>query len=419
MTALQHSTTPPLPSSSASVIVIGGGAAGFFGAIACAEANPAAHVLLLEKSPELLAKVTLSGGGRCNVTHYCFEVARLVERYPRGGRELQGPFHRFQPRDTVQWFEARGVELKTESDGRMFPVSDSSASIVDCLKAAARQAGVEVRTSCGVTAMAVRPEGGFALQLSTGEPLACDRVLLATGGNRDTGGYALAANLGHTIEPPVPSLFTFQIEDTRWHALSGVSVADVTASAPAFRLQQRGPLLVTHWGLSGPAILKLSAWGARVFAACDYQFEVQINWVPGLKRGEFLEQVRRYRAEHPNRQVDANPLFQLPQRLWHRLTGEVGVRTWTQVSNAAVEKLAADVQACSFAVQGKSTNKDEFVTCGGVRLREVDFRTMESRVCPGLHLAGEVLDVDAVTGGFNFQAAWTTGWLAGQAMAAG
>lgn len=419
MTAtLQHAIPPARPLRSPSLIaVIGGGAAGFFGAIACAEANPAARVVLLEKSPELLAKVTLSGGGRCNVTHHCFEVARLVQHYPRGGRELNGPFHRFQPRDTVQWFESRGVPLKVEPDGRMFPVSDSSSSIVNCLCESARRAEAQIRLSCGVSALERNPTGGFRLSLTTGEEMACDRVLLATGGNRATGGYALAAALGHTIESPVSSLFTFTVDDARWNALSGVSVADAIATAPAFNLKQRGPLLVTHWGLSGPAILKLSAWGARAFASCDYAFDVQVNWVPALKRGDLLERLRSYRTAHPNQQMDAHPLFQLPQRLWTLLTGEIGVRTWTQTSNAAMEKLAESLQACPFIVRGKSTNKDEFVTCGGVRLSEVDFRAMESRLCPGLHFAGEVLDVDAVTGGFNFQAAWTTGWLAGRAMA--
>jgi predicted Rossmann fold flavoprotein len=397
-------------------VVIGGGAAGFFGAIACAEMDPSADVLLLEKSPEWLAKVTLSGGGRCNVTHHCFDVARLVQHYPRGRRELQGPFHRFQPRDTVEWFETRGVPLKVETDGRMFPVTDRSSSIVQCLMEAAQRAGVRTQASCGVAALAARPEGGFELQLTKGEALRCDRVLLATGGNRNTSGYALAASVGHTIEPPVPSLFTFHTGDARWHALSGLSVPDAVASAPAFQLQQRGPLLITHWGLSGPAILKLSAWGARTFAACAYAFDLQVNWVPSLKRTELLEQLRHHRAEYDRQQVDAHPLFNLPQRLWTMLTGETGVRRWAQVSNVALEKLAQELQATPFTVQDKSMNKDEFVTCGGVRLSEVNFKTMESKLCPGLHFAGEVLDIDAVTGGFNFQAAWTTGWLAGQAM---
>lgn len=404
------------------MVVAGGGAAGFFGAIAAAESDPAARVLLLEKSPEWLAKVTLSGGGRCNVTHHCFEVDRLVANYPRGGRELIGPFHRFQPRDTVRWFEQRGVRLKTEPDGRMFPASDRSITIVTCLREAAKRAGVEQRLVCGLTSLAPRAGGGLDLALTTGERLACDALLLATGGNRNTAGYELAASVGHAIEPPVPSLFTFNVEDARLTGLSGVSVEDVELTVPAHGLRQRGPLLVTHWGLSGPAVLKLSAWGARALASCGYAFELVVDWLPGLPRAVVLDKLRAMRAEHALRRVGKHGMFQLSLRLWGALVRHAGVpedTLWGQVSNAALERLAGELQQGRFEVTGKSTNKDEFVTCGGVSLREVEFKTMESRRCPGLHFAGEVLDIDAVTGGFNFQAAWTTGWIAGHAMAGG
>ncbi len=403
------------------VIVVGGGAAGFFAAIACAEAAPGVRVTLLEATAHLLAKVRISGGGRCNVTHACFEPRELARRYPRGGRELTGAFSRFQPRDTVAWFEGRGVALKTEEDGRMFPVTDDSATIVDCLLAAAQRAGVVVRTGCAVRAAARLPAGGgFRLELAGGEAVTCDRLLLATGGNRSNAGFAIAQAFGHTIEPPVPSLFTFHVDDPRLAGLAGVSVEDAATAVPGTALKERGPLLVTHWGLSGPAVLKLSAWGARELAARDYRFPLRVNWAPRLNAETARAELERARAAEPRKQVTTFCPLGLPLRLWERLVAAAGVAPtapWTTVGNAALRALAAQVAEAEFAVAGKSLFKDEFVTCGGVRLAEVDFRTMESRLVPGLHFAGEVLDVDGVTGGFNFQAAWTTGWHAGRAMA--
>lgn len=402
------------------IVVVGGGAAGFFGAVKAAEDAPGAEVWLLEKSPELLAKVTLSGGGRCNVTHHCFEVDRLIQNYPRGGRELRGPFHRFQPRDTVAWFEARGVTLKVEPDGRMFPASDRSATIVEALTQAAHRAGVMVRTSCGVQALQRRPEGGFTLKLSDGSTETCDMLLLATGGNKNSAGYQLAASVGHTIVPPVPSLFTFHIDDPTLQALAGVSVPLARVSAGEMKLVQSGPLLVTHWGLSGPTILKLSAWGARRMADCDYHFTIQVMWQSG-DEATWLEEWTRQRQQNPSRAVVAGGVLEAPVRLWAWLCRRAGVepdRVWSRLTKEQALRLAREVAACPLDVVGKSTFKEEFVTCGGVALDEVNFKTMESKICPGLHLAGEVLDIDAVTGGFNFQAAWTAGWLAGQAMAA-
>ena len=401
------------------LVVAGGGAAGFFGAIAAAEADPRAEVVLLEKSPELLAKVTISGGGRCNVTHHCFDVDPLVRNYPRGARELIGPFHRFQPRDTVQWFESRGVPLKVESDGRMFPVSDSSSSIVNCLREAARSAGVRVHTGRGLHAIRPRATGGFDLDLTTGETLDADRLLLATGGNKATAGYRLAASAGHTIEPPAPSLFTFNIDDGDLHALAGIAASDAEVAAPAQGLAQSGPLLITHWGVSGPAALKLSAWGARSFADCDYAFDLRVTWQRGAS-ASLPAGLERMRREHPRRVVAGGGLIDVPTRLWEWLCRRAEIppdRQWAQLGRTSAQRLLDEVVACRLAVTGKSMYKDEFVTCGGVRLREVNFKTMESRVCPGLHFAGELLDIDAVTGGFNFQAAWTTGWIAGHAMA--
>jgi hypothetical protein len=397
-------------------MIAGGGAAGFFAAIACAERNPAARITICEATAHPLAKVRISGGGRCNVTHACFEPAELVRRYPRGGRELRGSFHRWGPRETVAWFAARAVALKTEADGRMFPVTDNSGTIVDCLQNAAEAAGVTVRTRCGL--QAVRP--GFEVEFSTGETVICDRLLLATGGNQAGAGFKIARQFGHTIVPPVPSLFTFHVDDPRLTGLPGVAVENVEVAMPGVKLRESGPLLITHDGLSGPAILKLSAWGARLLHDRDYRFTLVVNWAAPRPPAQTFAGMVQVRAEHPRQQVATWNPFGLPQRLWTRLAAAAGVAPvslWTSVSNEALTALTAQLTRGEFAVTGKSLFKEEFVTCGGVRLAEVDFRTMGSRLCPGLYFAGEVLDIDGVTGGFNFQSAWTTGWLAGRAMA--
>jgi hypothetical protein len=415
------------------IVIAGGGAAGFFAAIACAEADPSADVRLFEATAHPLAKVRVSGGGRCNVTHACFEPRALVTRYPRGARELLGPLTRFGPRETVAWFAARGVPLKTEADGRIFPVTDDSATIVNCLQAAAAKAGAKVFTRCGLTKVgrvvpnAPGPEGAlgtprptFVVTLTSGDQIPADRVLLATGGNKGSAGLAIAAALGHTVEAPVPSLFTFNIADPRLRDLAGLSVPLAATAVRGTRLRETGPLLITHWGLSGPAILKLSAWGARELYALDYRFTLGLNWVAPRTLELARAELAALRAAHPKRQLaTANP-FGLPARLWERLLAAAGLAldaTWSGVANAALAALAAQLAGAEFTVTGKSTNKEEFVTCGGVRLREVDFAVMESRLCPGLYFAGEVLDIDGLTGGFNFQSAWTTGWHAGLAMA--
>ena len=399
------------------IVIAGGGAAGFFAAVAAAEQNPAARVTLCEATGRPLSKVRISGGGRCNVTHACFEPDELARHYPRGGPELRGPLHRWGPRETAAWFAAHGVALKTEADGRMFPVTDDSATVVDCLRGAAERRGIVVRTGCGVRA--ARP--GFTVELATGEALACDRLLLATGGTQGSSGLAIAAGFGHEIVPPVPSLFTFHVADPRLAGLAGVSVADAVVGVAGTRLQERGPVLITHDGLSGPAILKLSAWGARALHDRAYRFVLTVAWTGGLARPDVAAGLGRGAREHPRKQVASWNPFGLPQRLWERLVAAAGVpaeRPWSGVSRAGAEALARQLAAGEFAVDGKSLFKEEFVTCGGVRLREVDFRTMESRLHPGLHFAGEVLDIDGLTGGFNLQSAWTTGWLAGRAMAA-
>jgi len=407
--------------STRKIVVVGGGAAGYFAAITCAEAAPETEVVILEATAHPLAKVKVSGGGRCNVTHACFEPRELVKRYPRGSRELLGPFHQWQPRDTVAWFERRGVALKTEEDGRMFPTTDSSQTIIDCLQTAAANAGVDLRTRCGLVTAERTAAGGFRLELTAGETLECDALLLATGGNRSSAGFAVAEKMGHTVEPLAPSLFTFHVADPRLQDLSGIAVADTVASVAGSKLSERGPTLITHWGLSGPAILRLSAWGARELQAREYRFPLVLNWAGGRSVEQVRADLVQLRATYPRRQIGTNGGFGIPLRLWERLVVAAGLKLdtiWTSVSNALLGNLAAQLAAGEFTVSGKSMNKEEFVTCGGIRLGEIDFKTMQSRRCPGLFFAGEVLDIDGITGGFNFQAAWTTGYLAGRALAA-
>jgi predicted Rossmann fold flavoprotein len=398
---------------------VGGGAAGFFAAIACAEAGTGAEVTILEKGARFLDKVRISGGGRCNVTHACFEARGLTARFPRGERALIGPFGIFQASDTVAWFEKRGVKLKTESDGRMFPVTDSSQTIIDCLLQAAMNAGVKMLTNSGVAGIARRPEGGFAVTLSNGTIMNCDRLLLATGGCRAASAGDLAVSLGHTLVPPVPSLFTFHVATPWIRELSGVSVP-VSASVPGTKLREQGDLLLTHWGLSGPVVLRLSAWGARVLHELEYRFPLRLNWLPELDAEKIAAELRVRREGQPARLVVNTPIAPLPGRLWEKLVLAAGISAetrWAALSRSLQDALVRQLLGAELRVTGKSLNKDEFVTCGGVRLGEVNFKTMESRVCPSLHFAGELLDIDGITGGFNFQAAWTTGWLAGRAMA--
>jgi hypothetical protein len=402
-----------------SQIIVGGGAAGFFGAIACAESHPHARVLLLEASHQPLAKVHISGGGRCNVTHACFDPALLVQHYPRGGRALRGAFSRFQPRDTVDWFQKRGVKLKTEADGRMFPVTNDSGTIVDCLMQAARQAGVEVLTRSAVAAVE-KSDQGFELALKSGESLPCRRLLLTTGSSPQ--GYRLAESLGHGIEPPVPSLFTFSIPDPQLRELAGVAAsAQVRLLVPGQKpLEQSGALLITHWGMSGPAVLKLSAWGARSLQERQYRAEIQVNWLPG-ESGETVRQKLGAVKERDGKKAIAaySPFPEISRRLWQYLLSRAGVAIetrWADLPKKSLSQLVVELTQGSYNIQGKGAFKDEFVTCGGVRLKDVDFKTMESRLCPGLHFAGEILDIDGVTGGFNFQSAWTTGYLAGLGM---
>ncbi|MBE9052832.1 NAD(P)/FAD-dependent oxidoreductase [Nostocales cyanobacterium LEGE 11386] len=402
------------------IVVVGGGAAGFFGAIACAKANPHAHVTLLEASRQPLAKVLISGGGRCNVTHACFEPARLVQNYPRGGKALRGAFSRFQAEDTVAWFTDHGVHLKTEADGRMFPITDNSETIVECLIKAAAKLGVELRIGTPVVSVTKLSPAGFEIILKSGETKKCDRLLLATGSNPV--GYKIAKDFGHHIEPPVPSLFTFNIPDPKLRSLAGVSVNPVQLRLSVDgkpQLEQTGPLLITHWGMSGPAVLKLSAWGARVLHQNRYQATLLVNWLPDLHKEQVRQKILAVKTEWAKKAIALHRGVDLPHRLWQYIVSRADItpeERWAGISNKKLNQLVQELTQGEYLIKGKGVFKEEFVTCGGVNLKEVNFKTMESKLIPGLYFAGEILDIDGVTGGFNFQSAWTTSYLAGNSM---
>ncbi len=409
-----------MPSPAWDVVIAGGGPAGFFAAIRCAELNPRLRVLILEKAQQTLGKVLISGGGRCNVTHACFDPAQLISFYPRGGMALRGAFTRFQPADTVKWFEERGAPLKTEADGRMFPVTDSSETIANCLRESARSAGVTVQMGTSLLGVEKNSTNGFRLDVRKEALVSIQtkKLLIAAGSDPKT--REIVQSLGHSIEPPVPSLFTFNVKDARIERLAGVAVENVTLRMDT--LTQRGPMLITHWGLSGPAVLRLSAWGARELFAKKYRAALTVNWLGDTTFDKALEILGRNKEwkENARRKVAAHPAFsQIPVRLWKQLVQFVGEKNWADLSKAELRKLASELTAGEFMIAGKGQFKEEFVTCGGVRLDEVDFKTMQSRVVRDLFFAGEVLDIDGITGGFNFQSAWTTGWLAGSAMGKG
>lgn len=414
------------------IIIIGGGAAGFFGAIAAATHNPNLSITILEASRHPLHKVRISGGGRCNVTHACFDPKQLAQQYPRGSKALRGPFSRFQPRHTIQWFQDHGVSLKTEADGRMFPTTDDSDTIAQCLLHTAQQSGITLETQTPVQAVE-RHSGGFRVSLRHGDPRECDRLLLATGSHPS--GYRFAQSLGHSLIPPVPSLFTFNIRDPQLTQLAGISVPNVEISLPdnhlkqqqlkqhhlkQHHLKQQGPLLITHWGLSGPAVLKLSAWGARTLHDCHYRTSIRLNWLP-QHNPETLHQIyHRQKTDHPRKTLGSFSPIPLSRRLWnyHLNAVEIAPQTrWAELSKKAMNRLNQQLLQSQYPLSGKGIFKDEFVTCGGINLKEINFKTLESRICPHLYLAGELLDIDGITGGFNFQNAWTTSWLAGQALA--
>ncbi|MFK7921857.1 MAG: NAD(P)/FAD-dependent oxidoreductase [Bacteroidia bacterium] len=400
------------------IIVVGGGAAGFFAAIRVAELQPDWKVLILERGKEVLSKVRISGGGRCNLTHACFEPKELVKFYPRGQKELRGPFHRFCSGDTVDWFEKRGVETKIEADGRMFPASDSSQSIINALYSSVRQAGIEVRTQTNVQGI-TPPENASApwILRSKETEFSTPRLLLATGSNPRM--WQMLGDIGLKMVDPVPSLFTFNIKDARLQDLPGLSVPNASLRIPTTKLSSNGPLLITHWGLSGPGILKLSAWGARELNDKDYKFELWVNWLGTINREDAANQIQNCVHEWAKKTVlKANP-FGLASRLWQRLASYAGVTEgmkWSDLPKGVRKSLLTELCEGRYQVDGKSTFKEEFVTAGGVSLKEINFKSFSAKRFERLWLAGEMLNIDAVTGGFNFQAAWTGGWIAGESM---
>ena len=399
------------------IVVIGGGAAGFFGAITAAETFPNATVTILEKTRTVLNKVRISGGGRCNVTHACFDNRQLVKHYPRGEKPLRNLLNQFDAAATVRWFESRGTALKTEADGRMFPATNTSETIVDCLLGTARRLGIEIRTSCGVSALTRQPDqNGWLLTLLDGSTLLADRVLVATGGYPQLPSYNWLPDQAEPLLSPVPSLFTFNVPDSPLLPLAGVSVPDAGVYIVGTKQEQRGPLLLTHWGFSGPAVLRLSAWAARDLAIVDYRFTLRVNWVPTLNDTTLRAALQDFRQHNGRKQVLSQNPFGLPSRLWQAMAQESGIvdeQRWADLPAKPLNRLADRLTNSQFQVVGKSTFKEEFVTCGGVSLGGLHPQTLESRAQPGLFFAGEVLDIDGITGGFNFQSAWTTGYVAG------
>ncbi|MFI5334449.1 MAG: NAD(P)/FAD-dependent oxidoreductase [Chlamydiales bacterium] len=394
------------------LIVIGGGAGGVFGAISAKAANPHAKVLLLEKSGVLLSKVKISGGGRCNVTHGCFEPKMLTERYPRGSKELIGPFHRFQPRNTIEWFESRGVNIKIEEDGRAFPVTDRSQTIIDTLLQEASKLGVEILLRQKINVVS-KNDKEFLIERLEGESLTSTHLLLATGSSPE--GWKWAEEFGHTINPPVPSLFTFNSPSSSLKELSGISVDPTEVNVLGTARVERGPLLITHFGFSGPAVLKLSAWEARHLHTCDYRFKISINWLPNYSSSQICAELMHAKTDSPAKPLSER-LFGLPKNLWRALLQEKCDKRANDLTAKELQLLAHRLHADIYSIEGKTTHKEEFVTCGGVKLSEIDFKTMESKITPGLFFAGEILDIDGITGGFNFQNAWTSAYIAGSAL---
>ncbi|QMW04204.1 NAD(P)/FAD-dependent oxidoreductase [Spirosoma foliorum] len=402
--------------SSLNIIVIGGGAAGFFGAITAAETYPNATVTLLEKNRTVLNKVRISGGGRCNVTHACFDNRQLVKFYPRGEKPLRALLTQFDTTATVKWFEQRGVSLKTEADGRMFPESNTSDTIVDCLLTTARRSGIQVRTSCGVASIRQSASAQWLVDLLTNETIVADRLLIATGGYPQLTSYDWLPAQSEPLSAPVPSLFTFNVPDSYLIPLAGVAVPDAKVYVLGTKQEQRGPVLVTHWGFSGPAVLRLSAWAARELADKNYNFTLRINWTPDLNDNTLRNKLQDFRQQNGRKQVVSQNPFGLPSRLWQAFATEAGIsdsQRWADLPAKLLNRLSERVINSQFQVSGKTTFKDEFVTCGGISLDGLNPQTLESKSQPGVYFAGEVLDIDGITGGFNFQNAWTTGYVAG------
>jgi predicted flavoprotein YhiN len=435
------------------LVVIGGGAAGLFCAVNAARLDPSLSVIVVEKTGKLLSKVKVSGGGRCNVTHACYQISEMVKKYPRGGNFVRKAFHRFFTTDTIAWFEDRGVPLKAEADGRVFPETDSSQTVIDCLLREAGKYGVEIRMhaevrevragaggdrAVGARGAGAGDEGGtdggnagtgrFRVEFADSRVLEADYVCIACGGYPKSSMSAWIERLGHSLEPPVPSLFTFNMPGNPVTQLMGVSVPETLVKIAGTGLSEKGPLLITHWGLSGPVILRLSAWGARELAQGNppaiqpgYQFTAVVNWIPSFNENTLRVRMQEYRQEQAAQKLFSQSSFGLPRRLWEHLLTLSGIGAglrWADLPAATQNKLIRNLCAMEYPIRGKTTFKEEFVTAGGVRLAEVDPQTMQSRKLAGLFFAGEILDVDGITGGFNFQHAWTSGWIAASAITA-
>ncbi|MCX6163792.1 MAG: NAD(P)/FAD-dependent oxidoreductase [Ignavibacteriae bacterium] len=392
--------------------VVGGGAAGFFAAIEIASSNPSYHVTILEKSDKILSKVKVSGGGRCNVSNACFDIEELIKNYPRGSKELRSVFHKFNPADTINWFESKGVNLKTENDNRVFPVSNNSETIINCFLQEAKKYNVEIIKDYPVkeiketsTGFIVNPDSKFSVIF--------DKLIIATGGNSKSEFYSMFEKLGHIIIPPVPSLFTFNLDKHPLKGLEGISLEKVKLKIKSEKIFQEGAILVTHWGFSGPAILKLSAYGARKINEMNYDFYIDINWIPEIDN--IKKSLSEIKSKFPNQKISSHTYFNLPIRLWKRLVELAGINEdlkWAETSKEKLLSLEKVLTENNFHIKGKTTFKEEFVTAGGISLKEIDFKTMESKICKGLYFAGEVLDIDGITGGFNFQTAWSTASIA-------
>ncbi|MFZ1311316.1 MAG: NAD(P)/FAD-dependent oxidoreductase [Chitinophagaceae bacterium] len=412
-------------SSSKKLVVIGGGAAGFFCAVNAARLNPGLKVVIIEKTNKILSKVKVSGGGRCNITHACFDITEMSKKYPRGSNFVKKAYHQFFTTDTIKWFEDRGVKLKTEEDGRIFPVTDSSQTIIDCLLNEVNNYSVEIMMNAEVKSV-VYKDSYFELMLSgfaseRHRLLTTDYLCIACGGYPKSSMFEWIKELGHSVESPLPSLFTFNIPGHPITKLMGITVENVRVKIVSSKLEQTGPLLITHWGLSGPAILKLSAWGAKELSAMNYEFKILINWLPIFNEQQLAERFQSLRFELASQKIlNKNP-FGLPQRLWEYLLDRSGVsneKRWADIPAREQNKFIRNLCACEFDVKGKTTFKEEFVTAGGLKLNEIDHNSMMSKKVPNLFFAGEIMDVDGVTGGFNFQHAWTSGYIAAKNIAA-
>ena len=400
------------------LIVIGGGAAGFFCAVNAARLNPELEVIILEKSNKLLSKVKVSGGGRCNVTHACYSITDMIKKYPRGSAFLKKAFHHFFTDDTIAWFKERGVSLKTEADGRMFPVTDSSQTIIDCLMKEANKYGIEILMNKEVKGI-INSNGCWLLQMKDDKTKVADMICIASGGYPKIVQYDWLLKSDLRIEEPVPSLFTFNMPGNVITALMGVSVENVKVKIAGSKLSEEGPLLITHWGMSGPVVLKLSAWGARELAISNYKFVIIVNWIPDFNENSLREKFQELRFKLASQKIINRNPFAMPNRLWEYLLNQSAINSemrWADLPAKEQNKLIKNLCVNEYPVNGKTTFKEEFVTAGGIQLNEIDFNTMQSKIHPGLFFAGEIIDVDGITGGFNFQNAWTTGWIAAKAI---